>query len=101
MIGFVLYLVYFVSSEPSHTIYDLPLSQPSKVYDKNDVLLYTFFHEKRTPVSYEAISPTMINAIISTEDQDFWNNDGYDISALMRSSYLLLKNRRTTGQPEI
>jgi membrane peptidoglycan carboxypeptidase len=65
--------------------------------DKNGVELYTFFDERRVPVSYEAISPVMIDALISAEDKEFWINDGFDPKGIIRSAAITLQDRRDNG----
>lgn len=42
----------------------------------------------------------MIWAMVSAEDKDFWINDGFDLSAIIRSAYNLLYQRWTTGSSE-
>jgi membrane carboxypeptidase/penicillin-binding protein len=93
----VVYLYNFIISQPQYSVYDLPLALPSKIVDKHGVELYTFFDERRVPVSYEAISPTMIDALISAEDKDFWINDGFDPQGIVRSTVVTLKDRRDNG----
>ena len=93
-ITWVVYLYGFIVTQPQYSIYDLPLALPSKIVDKNWIELYTFFDERRVPVSYEAISPAMIDAMISAEDKDFWINDGFDPKWILRSIVVTLKDRR-------
>lgn len=92
LLGIAIGITVFITNNESYTIYDLALMQPSKLYDRHGELLYTFLKEKRTPVSYDAISPIMVNAIISTEDQDFRTNDGFNLLAIVRSTRQLLIN---------
>lgn len=96
IIGMV-YLYNFIISQPQYSVYDLPLALPSKIVDKNGVELYTFFDERRVSVSYEAISPVMIDALISAEDKDFRVNDGFDPQGIVRSAVVTLRDRRDNG----
>lgn len=96
-VGGIIYLYNFIVSQPSYSIYDLPMALPSKIVDKNGVELYTFFDERRVPVSYEAISPIMIDALISAEDKEFWGNDGFDPKGIMRSIGVTLQDRWENG----
>jgi penicillin-binding protein 1A len=97
LITSVIYLYNFIISQPQYSVYDLPLALPSKIVDKNWIELYTFFDERRVPVSYEAISPMMIDALISAEDKNFWINDGFDPQGIVRSTVVTLKDRRDNG----
>jgi membrane carboxypeptidase/penicillin-binding protein len=93
----IMYLYNFIVSQPQYSVYDLPLALPSKIVDKNGVELYTFFEERRVPVTYEAISPLMIDSLISAEDKEFWINDGFDPKGIVRSAAVTLKDRRDNG----
>ncbi len=93
----VVYLYNFIISQPQYSVYELPLALPSKIVDKNGIELYTFFDERRVPVSYEAISPAMIDALISAEDKDFRVNDGFDPKGIVRSAIVTLKDWRDNG----
>lgn len=83
----------FIISQPQYSIYDLPLSLPSTIVDKNGKELYTFFEERRVPITYESIHPLMIQALVSAEDQNFRNNDGFDPKGIMRSLSVTLTDR--------
>ena len=87
----------FIISQPQYSIYDLPMALPSTILDSKGRELYTFFDERRVPVSYEAIDPLMINALISAEDKEFWNNDGFDPRGILRSTTVTLKDRWDNG----
>ena len=79
------------------SIYDLPLAIPSKIVDIHGVELYTVFEERRNPVSYDAIAPVMVNALVSAEDKDFWVNDGFDPKGMARSTLVTLKDWYDNG----
>jgi penicillin-binding protein 1A len=93
LVSFIAYLYHFIVSQPQYSIYDLPLALPSKIVDKNGSELYTFFDERRVPVTYEAISPMMIDALISAEDKDFRVNDGFDPKGIIRSAVVIAQDR--------
>ena len=51
--------------------------------DENKVL-GKYFYENRTHVEYENLSEELINALIATEDERFFNHTGIDFIALIR-----------------
>ncbi len=53
------------------TIKDMVFAQATVITDRNGNELYKLFEQNRQYVPYEAISETMINAIIATEDQRY------------------------------
>lgn len=87
----------FIITQKQYSVYDLPLALPSTILDAKGKELYTFFDERRVPVSYENINPLMIQALISAEDKEFWNNDGFDPRGMMRSAVVTLKDRWDNG----
>ncbi len=92
-----IYLYSFITSQEQYSIYDLPLALPSVILDTKGRELYSFFEEKRTVVQYSDISPLMIDAMVSTEDKNFWSNDGFDPQWILRSTLVTLKDRRDNG----
>ncbi|MEI7524976.1 MAG: transglycosylase domain-containing protein [Mariniphaga sp.] len=56
----------------------------SEVYSKDNKLLGRFYTENRSNVNYKEISPGVINALIATEDNRFYEHRGIDEWALLR-----------------
>lgn len=61
-------------------------SEASLIYSDDSVLIGKFFSENRSPVSFEEISPYVINALISTEDERFYLHHGIDYQALFAAA---------------
>jgi penicillin-binding protein 1A len=61
---------------------------PTKVYDINSKLITEFFLEKREIVSYKELPESLIKAIISIEDNDFYKHHGFNFLAFMRGVIL-------------
>ncbi|WP_236888604.1 penicillin-binding protein 1A [Desulfoluna limicola] len=60
-------------------------SSVSRVYSEDGVLLAEFYAEKRDPVPL-AIVPTFLqNAIINTEDRNFYDHNGVDLKGIARA----------------
>jgi penicillin-binding protein 1A len=68
----------------------------SELYSADGVLLGKYFRENRTPVTYNELSPNIINALIATEDVRFEEHSGIDPRALgrvfVKSILLMQKN---------
>jgi len=56
----------------------------SELYSSNGVLLGTYFRENRSPVTFEELSPNLVNALIATEDVRFEDHSGIDMTAMLR-----------------
>lgn len=57
----------------------------SELYTSDGVLIGRYFKENRTPVNFNEISPSVINALVATEDIRFYNHSGIDIQAVGRA----------------
>lgn len=56
----------------------------TKVFSSDLVLLGTYFRENRSQISYNDLSPHLIDALIATEDIRFYKHSGIDFKALPR-----------------
>src|SRR6185437_9956314 len=64
---------------PSLETLENPKSEvASELYTEDGVLLGKYFRENRTPVTYERLSPNLINALKATEDIRFEEHSGID-----------------------
>jgi membrane peptidoglycan carboxypeptidase len=61
------------------------IPQSTIIQDRTGKELFRFFEEDRHRLTYDEISPHMIDAIIAVEDQTFRENNGTDKSGLMRA----------------
>lgn len=50
-----------------------------------------YLNENRTPVNYEDLSPSLINALIATEDERFYSHSGIDARGTIRAAVFLGK----------
>lgn len=74
---------------------EAPLAEPSKILDKNGTVLATFYAENRVPVKIDQISQNMKDAIISIEDERFYEHNGVDPRGIARA---FLNNVTTSSQ---
>ena len=90
--GIGLYIAYARIKLPEA----LPPIQTTYVYDRNGHLL-TKLHGSvdRTVVTLDDISPHLKDAVIATEDHDFYNHPGIDVGGIMRAAFTDLVRRQT------
>lgn len=50
-----------------------------------------FFHENRTPVNFEELPQNLIQALVATEDERFYNHAGIDARGTLRAAIFLGK----------
>ena len=81
----VLFLIVFgvFGKLPSLQELENPQSNlASEIYtDDGKTLMGKFYTENRSPVNYNDISPNVINALIATEDERFYDHSGIDAVA--------------------
>ena len=56
----------------------------SEIYTSDGVLMGKYYAENRSEVKYSEISPNVINALIATEDERFYDHSGIDAQAIAR-----------------
>ncbi|MFC0583028.1 transglycosylase domain-containing protein [Micrococcoides hystricis] len=74
-----------------------PMSLPSEVYSADGKLMAKFFEENRIPVKIDDISENMIDAIVSIEDERFYEHHGVDGQGLARIVVHNLTSDTTQG----
>lgn len=95
---FVLLLFSAVNSwfgfDPLPVVEDLvnPKSNlATEVYAADGKVLGKYFYQNRVNVDYEVISPFIIEALVSTEDERYYNHSGIDLEGLARAIFYLGK----------
>ena len=73
-----------VSALPS-SFEKLPISEPSTIVDANGKTIANFYQQNREPVSLDDISPYMRKAIVSVEDERFYEHNGVDPKGIARA----------------
>ncbi len=72
------------------------LQVPLLIYTHDGKLMADYGEKRRIPVPYEKIPKQLINAVLATEDQRYFQHPGIDIPGLMRAAILLV----VTGRKE-
>ncbi|WPP52839.1 penicillin-binding protein 1A [Catalinimonas niigatensis] len=69
----------------------------SHLYSSDNILLGSYYRENRSPVSYEELSPNLVDALVATEDYRFTDHSGIDLISLVRVGWGVFKNVVTFG----
>ncbi len=71
----------------------------SEIYSTDNILLGRYYIQNRTVLEYEQFSPHLVDALVSTEDERFFEHNGIDFRSLMRVFFktLLLGDRSSGG----
>jgi penicillin-binding protein 1A len=100
LIAAVFYIVAVMVPElPSiEHLEDTQYQVPLRIYDRNEILLAEFGEHRRIPVVFDKIPRHLIDAVVSVEDDQFWNHHGVDFYALMAAVYeVVTTGRKTRG----
>jgi penicillin-binding protein 1A len=103
LLAFLLFLIVYVGfTGPVPSTDELQkIKNPiaTEVFANDGKLLGRFYIENRSNVSFDQISPNVINALIATEDSRFYQHRGIDEIALMRVfvKSVLLQDRSAGG----
>lgn len=73
------------------------LSISSEIYYADGKLIGQFSKENRTPVDFKNISPSLINALVSTEDVRFYKHKGVDFYSFFTSMLSTAKGDKRGG----
>ncbi|MGX7173171.1 PBP1A family penicillin-binding protein [Enterococcus ratti] len=73
------------------------LSQSTVIYDKKNEEAGTLYAQKGTYVELNAISPYIQDAVISTEDRNFYQHHGFDIKGIARAAVRMILSGGTSG----
>ncbi len=88
-------IIYFAVQLPDvDLLKDARLQVPLKIYTSDGKLIGVFGAERRNPITIDQVPKQLIQAILATEDQRFFDHIGVDPMGLMRASLELI----TTGQ---
>jgi 1A family penicillin-binding protein len=70
----------------------------TKIYDKNNTLLYTIYKNKnRTPVKLSQIPTNLRMATLAAEDAEFYNHIGFSVRGTLRALYKNISQGKLEG----
>ncbi len=77
---------------PDSNISDYFPNEITKIYDTNYDLLYHVGTKDRFYLDYKRIPRSMIEAIISAEDKNYFTHQGFDVRGIIRAATVNVKN---------
>lgn len=90
--------VYFWATLPSlDRLERISPSLITKVYDRDSVLLREFFSERRIWTPLGRIPNRQVQAVLSIEDQNFFEHGGVDLTAIPAAALPILSGGRARG----
>ncbi len=91
--------LYLSPDLPSiETLKDVQLQEPLRVYSADKKLISEFGEMKRSPLKYDEIPSSMVNAILSAEDNRYFEHPGVDYQGILRAIInLALTGKKSQG----
>ncbi len=82
---FLMLIGALFSNLPSLEELENPKSnQATEIISSDGQILGQYFRENRVNIRYKDLSPNLVNALVATEDERFYEHSGIDIQALFR-----------------
>src|SRR3954471_22606927 len=94
VLGFGIYFWYLASAMSAEAAsFDLSkleqMESASVILDRNDKIFGQIYVENRETIPYEQLPRDLVNAVVSMEDNKFYQHGGYDFAGIVRAA---LKN---------
>jgi penicillin-binding protein 1A len=87
----LLYL-YLESQLPNvDSLKTVQLQVPLRIYSQEGLLIQEYGEKRRIPLTYEEIPPTLVHALVATEDQRFFDHGGVDVFGLARATVRMIQ----------
>jgi penicillin-binding protein 1A len=72
------------------------MAQATVLYDSADRPVFTIFKEQRIEVPLSQVSPNLIKAVLSVEDQRFFDHSGVDVIRILGAVVANIRHQRLT-----
>ena len=79
----------------AQTIRNIELQIPLRVFSADNLLISEFGDERRKPILYEDTPQLLIDAVLASEDDGFFEHSGIDIKGLIRAVISNVKTGRS------
>ena len=76
---------------PIERLKEVQLQVPLRIFTTEGALIAEFGEQRRTPIRYQDLPQTVIDAILATEDDRFFVHPGVDYQGLVRAVYELIR----------
>jgi len=98
LVSVTTYQVIFRDLPSVSLLVDSPPSLSTKIYDRNDILLYQIYKdENRSLISLKDLPTHLINATLAAEDKNFYHHFGIEPMGIIRATTNNLSKGTTQG----
>ena len=91
--------IQFIDELPDvNMLKNVQLQVPLRIYSRDHKLIAEYGEQRRIPVDYNEVPESLIQAILATEDQRFFDHPGVDIIGLARAAkHVLIRGTKSQG----
>ncbi len=94
----VLYFILAPQLPTTDNLKEVQLQVPLRVFSSEGLLIAEFGDKRRIPVEYRDIPEQMVQAILASEDDRFFEHPGVDYQGLLRAAYgVITTGKKTQG----
>jgi penicillin-binding protein 1A len=92
----VIAMMYYIEFElpDIEALNTVQLQVPLQIFTHDGKLLAEYGEKRRVPIPYEQIPKQLIDAVLATEDQRYFQHPGIDVPGLMRAAIKLIATGR-------
>ncbi len=91
LVGLAATYIYFEQQLPNvNVLKDVRFQVPLRVFTADEKLIAEYGDKRRIPIPIDAIPKPLIDAILATEDQRFYQHPGIDPVGLLRAAWQLV-----------
>lgn len=92
-----LYTITLLPGLPSvEAIRQVPLNVPLRIYSSDKKLIAEYGDERRIPLTLDQAPPLLIDALLATEDHNFYHHTGVDFASVARALLSNIRNQSHT-----
>lgn len=92
LVAICLLYIYAESQLPNvESLKTVQLQVPLRIYTQDGLLIQEYGEKRRIPLTYEQIPPTLVHAVLATEDQRFFDHPGVDVFGLARATVRMVQ----------
>lgn len=97
IIGGIAFCTYIVTHAPKFDPNELYAKDSSILYDANGNVIAKLGAEKRTKITFDELPEVLVDAIIATEDSNFFEHNGFDLARFLKASATQILSGGTSG----
>lgn len=97
IIGTFAFAMYIVKNAPKFDEKNLYSKESSTIYNSNGEVIAKIGLEKREKITYNELPEVLVDAIVATEDANFFQHNGFDLPRFLKASVTQVLSGGSSG----